>query len=149
MLLAETVNGAFGVSELILYYRRPALALQVNLVLIATAGLAIPLLTPDYGIVGATIAMLIAALFAAGLRRHWLVGLGVRPPLLHASVPIAAASIAVLIGRQSATMLPPSWPDPLRDAAPALIALALYALFVTAWRKARPGVLSLNQYRIS
>lgn len=149
MLLAETVNGAFGVSELILYYRRPALALQVNLVLIATAGLAIPLLTPEYGIVGATIAMLIAALFAAGLRRHWLVGLGVRPPLLHASVPIAAASIAVLIGRQSAAMLPPSWPDPLRDAAPALIALALYALFVTAWRKARPGVLSLNQYRIS
>jgi O-antigen/teichoic acid export membrane protein len=149
MLLAETVNGAFGVSELILYYRRPALALQVNLVLIAIAALAIPLLTPVYGIVGATIAMLIAALFAAGLRRHWLVGLGVRPPLLHASMPIVAATFAVLIGRQGTTLLPVTWPDAVADAVPALIAAALYTLFVSVWRKARPGVLSLDRYRIS
>lgn len=149
MVLAEAVNGAFGVSELILYYRRPALALQVNFVLIAIAALAIPLLTPDYGIGGATIAMLVAALFAAGLRRHWLVGLGVRPPLLHAFVPIVAASIAVLMGLQGASVLPTTWPVALRNAAPALIALALYALFVAMWRKARPGVLSLNRYRIS
>ncbi|NLR69644.1 lipopolysaccharide biosynthesis protein [Novosphingobium sp. ERN07] len=149
MVLAETVNGAFGVSELILYYRRPALALQVNLILIAVAGLGIPLLTPDYGIVGATVAMLIAALFAAGLRRHWLAGLGVRPPLLHAAVPIAGASMAVIVGRQCALFLPSTTAVAVRDAAPAVIALALYTAFVLIWRKLRPGVLSLNRYRIS
>jgi O-antigen/teichoic acid export membrane protein len=148
MVLAETINGAFGVSELILYYRRPALALQVNLILIAVAGLGIPLLTPDYGIVGATVAMLIAALFAAGLRRHWLVGLGVKPPLLHAALPILAASMAVIIGQQCAGVVPPSVPTAVHDAAPAVIALVLYTAFVWVWRKLRPGVLSLDRYRI-
>lgn len=149
MLLGETINGAFGISELILYYRKPARALQVNLVLIVVAGLAIPMLTPAYGIIGASLAMLLAALIAAGLRRHWLVGLGVRPPLFHAAIPVGAASGAVLTAVAAGRFLPADLPQALHQAAPPLLALMVYALIVLGWRRASPGILSLDRYRVS
>ncbi|CAH0498619.1 lipopolysaccharide biosynthesis protein [Novosphingobium sp. CECT 9465] len=153
MVLAETINGAFGVSELILYYRRPALALKVNLILIAIAAAGIPLLTPKYGILGASMAMLLAAIVAALLRRHWLAGLGVRRHLLHAAVPALAAGAAVIFSAYGGWIMRMSLlqgaPPGLVKATPPLIALAIYALFVWGWRKARPGVLSLARYRIS
>lgn len=153
MVLAETISGAFGVSELILYYRRPALALQVNLILIVIASLAIPLLTPDYGVLGASVSMLLAALVAAFMRRHWLSGLGVRPHPLHAATPIAAAGASVLIGLwlgglATGTSLASAHPMVIKALSP-LIALLFYAAFVAGWRKVRPGVLSLDRYRVS
>jgi O-antigen/teichoic acid export membrane protein len=153
MVLAETVNGAFGVSELILYYRRPALALQVNLILIVIAGVAIPLLTPEYGIFGAGLAMLLAALVASFMRRHWLSGLGVRPHPFHAGIPMLAAGVSVLLGiwlggLVEGTALAGAHPMVIKALAP-LIALAFYGAFVALWRKAQPGVLSLNRYRVS
>jgi O-antigen/teichoic acid export membrane protein len=153
MVLAETINGAFGVSELILYYRRPALALQVNLILILIAGLAIPLLTPDYGILGASLAMLLASLIAAFMRRYWLSGLGVRPHPLHAATPMLAAGVSVLLGvwlgrTAAGTALAGAHPMVIKAVSP-LIALVFYGAFVAVWRKAQPGVLSLNRYRIS
>lgn len=153
MVLAETVNGAFGVSELILYYRRPALALQVNLILIVIAGFAIPLLTPAYGILGAALAMLLAALVASFMRRHWLSGLGVRPHPFHAAIPVLAAGAAVLLGMwlgglAKGTALMGAHPVVTKAVSP-LIALLFYAGFVMIWRKAQPGVLSLNRYRVS
>ena len=153
MVLAETINGAFGVSELILYYRRPTLALKVNLILIAIAAAGIPLLTPKYGILGASMAMLVAAVVAALLRRYWLAGLGVRRHPLHAAVPALAAGAAVIFGAYGGWIMRMSVlqgaPSGLVKAAPPLIALAIYALFVWGWRKARPGVLSLARYRIN
>lgn len=153
MVLAETINGAFGVSELILYFRRPTLALQVNLILIVIAAIAIPLLTPHYGILGASVAMLLAAVVAAILRRHWLIGLGVRPPLFHAAMPAIGAGIAVLIGAYAGWIARMSLlqgaPAGLVKATAPLMALLIYVGFVMAWRKARPGVLSLDRYRIN
>ena len=153
MVLAETVNGAFGVSELILYYRRPSLALKVNLTLIAIAAVAIPLLTPRYGILGASMAMLLAAVIAALLRRYWLAGLGVRRPMLHAAIPVLAAGVAVLIGSYAGWLMRMTVlqgaPLALIKAAPPVLALVLYIAFVFAWRRARPGVLSLDRFRVS
>ncbi len=153
MILAETINGAFGVSELILYYRRPALALTVNLILISIAAVAIPLLTPHYGILGASMAMLLAAVVAALLRRYWLAGLGVRRHPLHAAVPVLAAGLSVVMGAYLGWIARMSVlqgaSNGVTTATPPLIALAIYALSIMAWRKARPGVLSLDRYRIS
>lgn len=153
MVLAETINGAFGVSELILYYRRPALALKVNLILIAIAAAMIPLLTPHYGILGASMAMLLAAVVAALLRRYWLAGLGVRRHPLHAAVPAVAAGVSVLLGAYAGWVVRMSLlqgaPAGLVKATPPLLALAFYLLFVWGWRKARPGILSLDRYRVS
>ncbi len=153
MILAETINGAFGVSELILYYRRPALALTVNLILIAIAAVAIPLLTPHYGILGASMAMLLAAVVAALLRRYWLAGFGVRRHPLHAAVPVVAAGLSVIVGAYFGWIARMSVlqgaPEGIMTATPPLIALAIYVLLILAWRKARPGVLSLDRYRIS
>ena len=153
MVLAETINGAFGVSELILYYRRPALALKVNVILIAIAAAGIPLLTPQYGILGASLAMLVAAVIAAVLRRYWLVGLGVRRHLFHAGVPVAAAGIAVLLGASGGwvarTGALHDAPDGWLKAVPPLLALAVYVLLIGVWRKVQPGVLSLDRYRIN
>lgn len=153
MALAEAVNGAFGVSELILYYRRPALALQVNLILIVIAALAIPLLTPHYGIFGAALAMLLAALVASYMRRHWLSGLGVRPHPFHAAIPVLAAGAAVLLGLWlgglvRGTALIAAHPVATKAVSP-LFALLFYTAFMIAWRRMRPGALSLNRYRIS
>ncbi|MBF9150972.1 lipopolysaccharide biosynthesis protein [Novosphingobium jiangmenense] len=153
MVLAETVNGAFGVSEMILYYRRPALALQVNLILIVIAALAIPLLTPQYGILGAAFAMLLAALVASFMRRHWLSGLGVRPHPFHAAIPLLAAGTSVLLGvwlggLAKVSALAGAHPVVTKAVSP-LIALAFYGTFVALWRKAQPGVLSLNRFRVS
>lgn len=153
MVLAETINGAFGVSELILYYRRPALALKVNLILIAIAAAGIPLLTPKYGILGASMAMLAAAVVAALLRRYWLAGLGVRRHLFHAAVPALAAGLAVTIGAYGGWIVRMSLlqgaPAGLVKATPPLLALTVYVLMVWGWRKARPGTLSLERYRVS
>lgn len=153
MVLAETINGAFGVSELILYYRRPALALKVNLILIAIAAAGIPLLTPEFGILGASLAMLLAALVAALLRRYWLVGLGVRRHPLHAVVPVLAAGAAVVFGAYGGWVARMSVmqgaPAGVASAISPLLALVIYVLLIMGWRKMRPGVLSLDRYRVS
>ena len=153
MVLAETINGAFGVSELILYYRRPALALKVNVILIAIAAAGIPLLTPQYGILGASLAVLVAAAVAAVLRRYWLVGLGVRRHPLHAAVPVAAAGFGVLCGTFGGwvmqTVVVGEAPDGWSKVLPPLLALVVYLLLIWIWRKVQPGVLSLGRYRIS
>jgi len=153
MVLAETINGAFGVSELILYYRRPALALKVNLILIAIATAGIPLLTPKYGILGAPMAMLLAAVVAALLRRYWLVGLGVRRHPLHAAVPALAGGAAVVFGAYGGWIMRMSVlqaaPASVASAISPLMALMIYVLLILGWRKLRPGVLSLSRYRIS
>lgn len=150
MVLAETVNGAFGVGELILYYRRPALALLINVVLIAIAAILVPLLAPAFGILGASAAMLLAAVVATLLRRHWLKQLGVRQPPLHAAAPV----IGALAGGAAGLLLHEALADVFR--APArieaiatpLLALAVYGLTIRLWTTLRPGVLSMARFRV-
>lgn len=153
MVLAETVNGAFGVSELILYYRRPALALKVNAILISVAAIGTPLLTPKFGLLGASLAMLIAAVIAAVLRRYWLAGLGVRRHPLHAAVPIVAAGIAVLFGQYGGwivrTQVLQGPAQGWAKAVAPMLALAFYLLLVWIGCKVQPGLLSLRRYRVN
>ena len=148
IVLTEAINGAFGVSELILYYRRPALALQVNLVLIAVPALLIPLAAPRLGLLGAGLAVLLAALAAMVLRRFWLERIGVHRTALHAAPPIAAALAGVGAWLALAWLLGDAAPLPARIAPP-LVALVIYGGLVQAWRRMAPGALSLASFRVS
>lgn len=148
MVLAEAVNGAFGVSELILYYRRPALALQVNLLLIAIPAVLIPLAAPRFGLLGAAGAMLVAALAATAMRRLWLKRLGVHRPATHALPPMLAALAGVLAWLALAAALRGSAPL-LSTYAPPLSALAIYAALIWLWRRLDPQALAMAQFRVS
>lgn len=145
--LAETITGAFGVSEMILYYRRPARALQVNLAMIVIPVALTPLLAPRLGVLGAAIAMLVASLAAAALRRHWLKPLGVLQPRLHAAAPVLSALVGTGGGLALAQGIPAS--SPLALIGPALLALTLYGAGIRFWTKARPGSLSMADFRVT
>ncbi|WP_068070751.1 lipopolysaccharide biosynthesis protein [Novosphingobium lentum] len=151
MAMGEAVNGAFGLSELIIYYRRPALALALNVVLIAIIALLIPLLAPRMGIAGASTATLIAALCGAALRRHWLRRFGVLRDPLHAALPMAAALVAGLAGyavQQSLNEVA-GLPVLFDKLSPPIVALGLYAVAIRAWVRWQPTVLSLARFRVA
>jgi len=148
MVLAETVNGAFGVSELILYYRRPALALQVNLLLIAVPALLIPPAAERFGLLGAAGVMLLAALLATGLRRLWLQRLGVHRSALHAAPPLLAAFAGVATWAGLALALDNAAAT-LSSVAPPFAALTVYVALIATWRRLRPDALSLGNFRVS
>lgn len=143
MVVAEAITGAFGVSELILYYRRPALALQVNLAIIVMAAILTVLAAPHFGLLAASGAMLVAAIASALLRRAWLAGIGVRNPALHAAVPVVAMGAGVAMWLALGAVLPAG---PLAFAAPAC-AIALYTALMLTWRRMRPEALSMAAFR--
>lgn len=151
MVATETVNGAFGVAELIIYYRRPHLALILNLGLIATAAVLIPLLAPELGTLGAALAMLAAAMSAALLRRHWLKGLGVRNAPLHAVPPLAAALVGAAVGVAAFEALVVLFQAPplVDKIAPPVLAIGTYGALIWLWTKVQPGELSLARFRVS
>ena len=151
MALTETVNGAFGVAELIIYYRRPQLALALNLGLIATGALLIPALSPALGTLGAALAMLAAGVFAALLRRYWLQGLGVRTGALHAAPPLLAALAGGIVGLLAWEALPslPALSPLVAKIAPPVLAIGAYAALIGLWLRLRPGELSMARFRVS
>lgn len=151
MALCETVNGAFGVSELILYYRRPDLALRLNFVLITIAAVLVPLLAPRLGTAGAALSMLVAALAATFLRRKWLHDLHVRRTRLHAAPPLIAGAVGGIAGLVAFETLEllfsiERWAEQI--AAPVL-ALVVYGVLIWLWTRARPGTLSLAKFRVA
>ncbi|MEO0030630.1 MAG: hypothetical protein RIS94_388 [Pseudomonadota bacterium] len=147
IVLTEAVNGAFGVSELILYYRRPALALQVNLVLIAVPAVLIPLVAPRFGLLGAGLTMLLAGIAAMGLRRFWLERLGVHRTAMHAAPPIFAA-LAGAAAWLALNALLSGLTQPWVRLCPPLSALLVYAALIQAWRKRSPDALSMASFRV-
>ena len=145
--LAETLNGAFGVSEMIIYYLRPARALAINSAMIAVTVIVIPPLASRLGINAAALAVLLAALLAVWLRWSWLADFGIRHHALHAAPPIVAAGVGIVLGYALREALAGSAP-PLRSVLPALAALGSYALMIGVWVRRRPDALSLARFRI-
>ena len=130
---AETIQGAFGVSELIILYRKPLSQLGIvaaNIIVNAMAGI---LLIGPLGVTGAGLSVLIgvaagALVRRASLRAHF--GFGV--PLHHSAGPIAAAALAAL-----AAFALPGWLGagslPVLDALRLAAALGSYALLLKLW----------------
>ncbi|GAC1612773.1 MAG: hypothetical protein NVS3B27_07450 [Novosphingobium sp.] len=145
--LAETLNGAFGVGEMIIYYLRPARALAINSAMIAVTVIVIPPLASRLGINAAALAVLIAALVAVWLRWSWLADFGIRHHSLHAAPPIVAAVIGTIVGWGLHAGLN-GLPTAATASLPALAALASYALIIGIWVRRRPDALSLARFRV-
>lgn len=72
LALAETVQAAFGIGDLIFTYRNPRLALQTIILAIVTGVVAGLILIPMLGIIGAAIAVLISYAARAFMRSYLL-----------------------------------------------------------------------------
>lgn len=150
LVLAEALNGAFGVSEMILYFRRPALALAVNAVLIVVPVVVVAVLAATLGMLAAALGVLLAATIAALLRRRWLEQFGVQRPALHAWVPPAAAALGGGLGLlvRSLLLSRPALPPLAPTALPVLVALGLYGIAIRLWLLREPQALSLARFRV-
>ena len=143
---AETVLGAFGVSELILVYRAPGRALAITLAMIAV-NLALGwALIARFGIDGAGAAVLAAVIVGAVARRLSLRRLGVRVPLLFSLGPVAAAAAGIAAGLVAIRLLPGA--DVAFVLAALAAALAAYALVLKLWLTATGETLALRQFRV-
>jgi O-antigen/teichoic acid export membrane protein len=94
---AETIQGAFSISDLLLLYLRARLALVVTVAMIVVhLATAVPLIAA-YGIDGAAWSVLLAIVTGALLRR-WLLRsrFDVTTPLLHGAGPLLAAAVATI-----------------------------------------------------
>ena len=102
---AECIQGAYGVSDLILLYRRPALIVWLTSIGAAAniaAGLA---LIPLYGVAGAAAAALIAYVAANLARRLFLArGFAIDVPLGYASAPLLAGAAGMAVALALAGM---------------------------------------------
>ena len=135
---AETVQGAFGVGELLFVYRRPRLGLGIIAATVLVALAAVLLFTSIWGLAGAGAAVLLTyALRAwtrrAALRRSLGVGVPVRHSLWPALAGAAGAGIAWLT-------LPNGW------AASWAAGLAIYAALLLVWRRLTGEHLSLDHF---
>lgn len=129
---AETIQGAFGISDLIILYHRPRAQLLLPLSNIAAnVGIGLLLIGP-YGVTGAGIAVLCGALAGAAVRRaalrnHFAVRIG---PFYHAGpvlAAVAAAGVAVPVAGISG--LAPG----LSATLAATAAVAAYVVAVKLW----------------
>jgi O-antigen/teichoic acid export membrane protein len=90
---AEAIQGAFGVSDLILLYRRPVYILWLTAIGAAVNVAAGLLLIPRFGVEGAAAAALVAYISANLARRLFLArGFGIHVPLAYASAPLLAGA---------------------------------------------------------
>jgi O-antigen/teichoic acid export membrane protein len=144
---AETIQGAFGVSDLILLYRRPSLALAITFVSAAVNLVAGWLLIRGWGVDGAALAALLAMIAGALVRRLALRRfMGVSVPLVHGAGPVVAAVLATLGAALLARTLAPG-PD-LAVYGPALAAaLAIYGCVLGLWIKVTGQSLRLVNFR--
>jgi O-antigen/teichoic acid export membrane protein len=99
---AETVQGAFGISELLFVYRRPRLGLGIMAATIALALMSVLALTSVWGLAGAAAAVLLSNIARAGARRIALKrSLGVGVPVRHSLGP----ALAGIAGAAAASLL--------------------------------------------
>lgn len=125
LAVAEAIQGAFGVGDMLFVYRRPLLGMAITLssALIGLVGLL--LLTPRFGVGGAGAAMLLCASLRALARRHFLgarFGLTISPRQ-YWGIGAAAISIAVGLAINGAFLA-------------TVAALATYIVIVWLWLRA-------------
>jgi len=143
---AEAIQGAFGVSDLIILYRRPLASLRItgaNIVFNLLTGW---LLIGALGITGAALSVLAGVAAGAALRRWTLRRtFGVRVPLHHSAGPVAAAAVAVAaaLGLREVLL---GTSVVLADSAGVVAGLLLYALGLKLWLATSGSDLSLAAF---
>ena len=136
LVLAETVQGAFGIADLLFVYLKPRLGLFIiagTLLFGLAAGLAMTLLS---GIDGAAAAVLLTYAARAWVRRFGLrASLGVTVPLRHHAGPLAAGLAGII-----AASLTAAWPIALAAG------LAAYLAVLLVWLRASGETLRISQF---
>ncbi|MGZ8285194.1 MAG: lipopolysaccharide biosynthesis protein [Allosphingosinicella sp.] len=127
LAIAETLQSAFSIGDLVFVYLRPGLGLRMTLVSIGVGVAAALLLIPPFGIAGAALSVLAAHGVRAALRSRLLRSrFQFSAGLAHQLGPVAAAALAAAVG--VAIGSPPLF---------ALAAsLAAYTAAVLLWAKA-------------
>ena len=135
---AETVQGAFGVGELMFVYRRPRLGLGIMAATVLVALAAVLLFTSIWGLAGAGAAVLLAYSLRAWTRRAALRrSLGVAVPIRHSLWPALAGAAGAGIAWLT---LPNGW------AASWAAGLAIYAALLLVWRHLTGERLALDHF---
>ena len=142
---AESIQGAFGLADLIFVYRRPALGLWITAASIAVGlagGLAF---IPLWGVTGAGLAVLLTYA-ARALHRRYVLGatFGVRVPITHSLGPLAAAAAGTLAAVLAARWAPQ--PPALFYASAAASGLAVYAALLFAWLRLTGNSLAMEGF---
>ena len=147
LVAAETILGAFGVSDLILLYRRPMLSVGIMSMSIAVNLVAAWLLIGPYGLSGAALSVLIAVTAGALLRRQLLATLfGISVPISYSIGPVVAAAVGTAAA-WTVLSLPGAAPASGWVAAAALAAgLGLYGAALKAWLAVTGDSLALVKF---
>jgi O-antigen/teichoic acid export membrane protein len=131
---AETIQGAFGVSDLILLYRRPLLVLTVTCTSAAVNFIGGLALVSWLGIDGAALAMLLAWIAGALVRRWSLNRVLASPtPLSFNLGPVVAAALAALLAAAILYWRP--LPELVAYALAGSAVVAVYGLGLWLWLK--------------
>ena len=142
---AESIQGAFGIGDLIFVYRRPRLGLWITAASIAVGLVSGILFIGLWEISGAALAVLLSFAARALHRRYALsTRFGVRVPIGHSAGPLAAAAIGV-----GAAFVVAPWAGPspiLLYAGPAIAGLGCYALALIAWMRLAGGSLAMEGF---
>jgi O-antigen/teichoic acid export membrane protein len=145
LALAETIQGAFGIGDLIFLYRQPWVVLRITAattIVNLAAGLA---LIPWLGIDGAALSVL-AAMIAGAIIRRWSLRarFGVRVPLRYSAGPVLAAGLAMLAALGAKLL---AAPEAIRDGLSVVAALIVYAAALRLWLAATGDSLALVKFR--
>jgi O-antigen/teichoic acid export membrane protein len=145
--LAETIQGAFSIADLLLLYLRARLALAVTLAMsVVNFATSLPLIA-WYGIDGAAVSVLIAFVAGALLRRALLrTRLEVGAPLWHSAGPLLAAAAAAAVALAGHRYVPAGAPVSRLLALLAAV-LAVYGGALWLWQRATGETLRLQGFR--
>ncbi|HEY6814671.1 MAG TPA: hypothetical protein VI168_03935 [Croceibacterium sp.] len=144
---AETIQGAFSVSDLLLLYLRARLALAVTFAMIVVhLSTALPLIE-IFGITGAALSVLGAIAAGALLRRFLLrTRFGLASPLLHSAGPLLAAVAASVVAFAAHQYVAVNASVLLHLGALAAV-LAVYGAALLVWQRATGETLQLTGFR--
>jgi O-antigen/teichoic acid export membrane protein len=144
--LAETIQGAFSITDLLLLYLRARLAMAVTLAMsVVNFATSVPLIAL-YGIDGAALSVLIAFVAGALLRRVLLrTRFEVATPLLHSAGPLLAGAAAGAVALLGHRYTPPT--ALLLQAALLAGVLALYGGALLLWQRVTGETLTLVGFR--
>jgi len=147
LTIAEAIQGAFGVSDLLFLYRRPMITVSITAVTIVINAVAAFLLVGPFGVIGAAAAVLIANLAAILWRRIALQRLfGVRTGLGYNVGPILAAAVAGTAAMLAVQAIGSGY-GLAGNIAAAVAGLALYIGLLRGWMVAFSDRLTLAHLR--
>jgi len=143
---AEMIQGAFGVSDLIILYHKPLGQIRITAANIAINAVTGWLLIGPLGVTGAGISVLAGVLAGALIRRHALrTHFGVRVPLHYSAGPMIAGLLAFAAGWGVELALAEA-ASVVRVSVAVIAGFAVYAGVLKMWLAATGETLSMTNF---